>query len=153
MKRIRSSVITLEFTFEMIRKNNKLGRLQLFNMHFKNKSGTADGILHITITRNNTLLTLTNLMGNVLSWTSCKNCGFTGSQKSTEIATITTAEEMGTRAKDLQLKNLYIIFHGGTRFRNAVLRGLRRSEIQVGGLIIDKTAPYNGCRSKKKRRI
>jgi ribosomal protein S11 len=69
------------------------------------------------------------------------------------MATVTTTEEMGNRIHDLKLKNIYIIFHGGARFRNAALRGLRRAAIPIGGLIIESTTPYNGCRLKKKRRI
>jgi ribosomal protein S11 len=80
-----------------------------------------------------------------------------GSQKATEIATVTTAEEMGNRIHDLKIKDIYIIFHGGSRFRHAVLRGLRRAERGISspirGLIIKNNTPYNGCRLKKKRRI
>lgn len=117
--------------------------------------GPGNGILHVTLTRNNTLLTLTDYAGDVLTWTSCRNCGFVGSQKGTEIATVTTAEEMGNRIQDLKLK-VYLIFHGGSRFRHAVLRGLRRAQRRIlgpfRGLILKNSAPYNGCRSKKKRR-
>lgn len=113
-------------------------------------------MLHITITRNNTLLTLTDYTGDVLTWTSCKNCGFRGSQKATEIATVTTAEEMGNRIHDLKIRNIYLIFHGGSRFRHAVLRGLQRAKREISspilGLIIKNKTPYNGCRLKKKRR-
>jgi len=123
-----------------------------FFARFQNKLGLADGILHVTLTRNNTLLTLTDLTGDVFTWTSCKNCGFLGSQKSTGIATVTTSEEMGNRIRDLRLKNIYIFFHGGSRFRNAVIRGLRRAKISIGGLIIATSTTYNGCRLKKKRR-
>jgi small subunit ribosomal protein S11 len=114
--------------------------------------GHADGILHITLTRNNTLLTLTNPIGDVLTWTSCRNCGFTDSQKSTEIATVTTAEEMGNRIRNLKLKKVCLIFHGGSRFRRAVLRGFRRSQCPISWLMIKSNTPYNGCRLKKKRR-
>jgi ribosomal protein S11 len=68
------------------------------------------------------------------------------------MATISTAEEIGYRAQDRKLKNVYVIFHGGARFRQAVLRGLRRSGIKIGGLIIENTLAYNGCRLRKKRR-
>jgi small subunit ribosomal protein S11 len=122
---------------------------------FPVKLGPGNGILHITLTRNNTLLTLTDQAGDVLTWTSCKNCGFIGSQKRTEIATVTTAEEMGNRIEDLKL-NVYLLFHGGSRFRHAVLRGLRRAQRRMSGpfrgLILKNSTPYNGCRSKKKRR-
>jgi small subunit ribosomal protein S11 len=129
----------------------KVTRPQFF-AQFQNQFGRADGILHITLTRNNTLLTLTKLTGDVLTWTSCKNCGFSGGQKSTEIATISTAEEMGNRIQDLKMKNIYAIFYGGSRFRKAILRGLHRSKAGVGGLLIYSRLPYNGCRMKKKRR-
>jgi ribosomal protein S11 len=68
------------------------------------------------------------------------------------MATISTAEEMGHRAQDLKLKNVYAIFHGGARFRQAVLRGLRRSGIKIGGLIIENSLAYNGCRLRKRKR-
>jgi ribosomal protein S11 len=68
------------------------------------------------------------------------------------MATISTAEEMGCRIQDLKLKNVYVIFHGGARFRQAVLRGLRRSGMKIGGLIVENTLAYNGCRLRKKKR-
>lgn len=129
----------------------KLTRPYLFSQ-FKNQFGPADGILHLTLTKNNALLTLTEPNGEVLTWTSCKNCGYSGRQKSTEMATVTTAEEMGRRIWDLKLKNVYLIFHGGSRFRLAALRGLHRSRFVPGGLIVESKNPYNGCRIRKKRR-
>ena len=59
---------------------------------------------------------------------------------------------MGNRIRDLKLKNTYLFFHGGNRFRSAVRRGLRRSKASIGGLILANSAPYNGCRLKKTRR-
>lgn len=115
-------------------------------------SGTVDGIMHVTLTKNNTMITLTETNGDVLTWTSCSNCGFVGSQKSTAIATITTAEEMGFRANDLEMRNVSLIFRGGRRFRKAVLRGLARAKVRIGEVILEPVIPYNGCRLKKKRR-
>ena len=68
------------------------------------------------------------------------------------MATVTTAEEMGNRIQDLRLKNIYIFFHGGSRFRNAVIRGLQRAKVSIGGVLIPSIIPYNGCHMKKKRR-
>jgi small subunit ribosomal protein S11 len=107
----------------------------------------------LTLTKNNTILTLTTLQGEVLSWTTCKNCGFQGGEKSTEIATITTAEEMGLRALDFKIKKVHLVFRGGGRFQRAALRGLIRSKIQVATLVVKTLVPYNGCRIKKSRRI
>lgn len=120
---------------------------------FRNyNSGFVDGIMHITLTKNNTLVTLTDKYGDVITWTSCANCGFIGSQKSTAIATITTVEEMGLRAKDLEMQSIDIIFHGGRRFRKAVINGLVRSKIRVNSFVLDLIVPYNGCRLEKKQR-
>lgn len=118
-----------------------------------NTLGAVDGIIYLTLTKNNTILTLTTLQGEVLSWTTCKNCGFQGGEKSTEIATITTAEEMGLRALDFKIKKVHLVFRGGGRFQRAALRGLIRSKIQVATLVVKTLVPYNGCRIKKSRRI
>jgi ribosomal protein S11 len=59
---------------------------------------------------------------------------------------------MGNRIQDLKMKNIYVIFYGGSRFRKAILRGLHRSKVGVGGLLIYSRLSYNGCRMKKKRR-
>lgn len=113
----------------------------------------VDGIIYLNLTKNNTILTLTTIQGEVLSWTTCKNCGFQGGEKSTEMATITTAEEMGLRAIDFKIKKVDLVFRGGGRFQRAALRGLIRSKIKVNRLIVKTLVPYNGCRIKKKRRI
>lgn len=118
-----------------------------------NTFGAADGIIYLNLTKNNTILTLTNFQGEVLSWTTCKNCGFQGGEKSTEMATITTAEEMGLRALDFKIKKVHLVFRGGGRFQRAALRGLVRSKIQVTSLVVKTLVPYNGCRIKKRRRI
>lgn len=115
--------------------------------------GAADGIIYLNLTKNNTILTLTTLQGEVLSWTTCRNCGFQGGEKSTEMATITTAEEMGLRALDFKIKKVHLVFRGGGRFQRAALRGLIRSKIRVTSLVVKTLIPYNGCRIKKRRRV
>ena len=117
-----------------------------------NISAPVDGILHVTLTKNNSILTLTDLKGDVLSWTTCRNCGFHGSQKTTPIATITAAEEIGLRAIDSGMKKVNVVFKGKPRFRNAILRGLARSKVPIHQFILVPAIPYNGCRLEKKGR-
>jgi len=119
----------------------------------KKNLGEASGLLYVNLTKNNTVLTLTDLQGNVLTWTTCRNCGFPGTEKSTEIATITTAEEMGFRSLDLKMKMISVIFRGGGRFRKAVLRGLVRSKVKILDFVVKNMVPHNGCRMKKRRRV
>ncbi len=123
------------------------------NKSSKKNLGPANGLLHANLTKNNTVLTLTDLQGNILTWTTCSNCGFQGTEKSTEIATITTAEEIGFRALDWKIKEVSVIFQGGGRFRKAVLRGLVRAKLKVADFVIKTIVPYNGCRLKKRRRV
>jgi small subunit ribosomal protein S11 len=119
----------------------------------KAEMGKTHGFLYITLTKNNTIITLTDPKHQVLTWSSCRNCGFKGSEKSTEMATVTTAEEMGLRAKDLKMKRVFIVFRGGGRFKRAALQGVARSKIKVSGFVVQGILPYNGCRLKKRRRI
>lgn len=122
------------------------------NVSNVNNFGEVDGIMHVTLTKNNTLVTLTDSVGDVITWTSCANCGFVGSQKTTQMATTTTVEEMGFRVHDLKMKKINIIFHGGRRFRKAVINGLVRSKVQVSRFLLANMIPYNGCRLEKKQR-
>lgn len=115
--------------------------------------GQTNGLLYVTVTKNNTILTLTNLQNEVLAWTTCQNCGFAGTEKATEIATITTAEEMGLRVLDRKIKRVDLIFQGKRRRRKDIVRGLIRSKLKISNFIFKTFAPYNGCRAKKRRRV
>lgn len=119
---------------------------------FRTNIDKSDGIRHITRSKNNTLITLTNIFGDVITWTTCRDCGFAGGQKATARATITTVEERGLRAIDMERKAVSVIFHGGRKFRSAVTRGLARSQVAINSFVVEVILPYNGCRNKKPRR-
>lgn len=141
-------VITVKFRILLM----KLSNLPKRFASFRNNPGKSDGIRHITRSKNNTLITLTDIFGDVITWTTCRDCGFAGGQKATARATITTVEEMGLRAIDRERKAVNIIFHGGRKFRSAVTRGLARSQVAITSFILEVVLPYNGCRKKKPRR-
>lgn len=125
---------------------------QEINAKDRKNSETVNGTIYVSLTKNNTMLTLADKKGDVVTWTSCQNCGFYGSQKTTPMATIITAEEMGLRAIDYEMDKVNVVFRGKPRLRNAVLRGLARSKVLVQKFIIAPTVPYNGCRLEKKSR-
>ena len=97
-------------------------------------------------------MTLTDVNKDILTWTSCTNCGFVGGQKKTPMATIMTSEEIGLRAKDFKMRKVDLIFTGIARRRKQVLRGLVRSKIRILRFTIQTSIPYNGCRLEKKAR-
>ena len=119
----------------------------------KIKKKIPKGIVHIQATFNNTIVTITNLKGEVLSWSSAGACGFKGARKSTPFAAKTAAETAARQSVDQGLKEAKVMVKGPGPGRETAIRGLQDSGIQIT-LIRDITPiPHNGCRPPKKRRI
>ncbi len=119
----------------------------------KLKKKIPKGIVHIQATFNNTIVTITNLKGEVLSWSSAGACGFKGARKSTPFAAKTAAETAARQCVDQGLKEAQVMVKGPGPGRETAIRGLQDSGIQLT-LIRDITPiPHNGCRPPKKRRI
>ncbi|MDY3052724.1 MAG: 30S ribosomal protein S11 [Ndongobacter sp.] len=119
----------------------------------KVKKNIVNGQAHIVSTFNNTIVTLSDLNGNVLSWASSGQLGFRGSRKSTPYAAQQCAEEAAKKAMDQGLKTVEVYVKGPGSGREAAIRSLQACGLVVT-LIKDVTPiPHNGCRPPKRRRV
>lgn len=119
----------------------------------KIKRNIVDAIAYINSSFNNTIITITDKNGNVLSWSSAGACGFKGSRKSTPFAAQVAAEKVGNSVKEYGVKNLELYIKGPGPGRDSAGRSLNALGFKIIN-ISDKTPlPHNGCRPKKRRRV
>lgn len=113
----------------------------------------TSGRVYITATFNNTLVTLTDREGNTLSWSTSGSSGFKGARRSTPFAAITATESVTKIAKQLGMQSAEVFIKGPGPGRDAAIRALRSSGINIT-MIADVTPiPHNGPRAKKRRRV
>lgn len=111
------------------------------------------GQAHITSTFNNTMVTLTDMQGNALSWASAGQLGFRGSRKSTPFAAQEAAQEAAKKAEAYGLKSVEVYVKGPGSGRESAIRSLQAAGLEVT-MIKDVTPiPHNGCRPPKRRRV
>lgn len=119
----------------------------------KEKKNIQNGIAHIQSTFNNTIITITDMNGNTISWSSAGVKGFKGSRKSTPYAAQQAAEDAAKKAMVHGIKNLEVYIKGPGSGREAALRSLQSMGLGIK-LIRDVTPiPHNGCRQPKRRRV
>ena len=119
----------------------------------RERKNIESGQAHISSTFNNTMVTLTDLQGNVLSWASAGQLGFRGSRKSTPFAAQEAAETAAKKAMEHGLKNVEVFVKGPGSGREAAIRSLQATGLEVN-MIKDVTPiPHNGCRPPKRRRV
>ena len=119
----------------------------------KEKKNIQNGIAHIQATFNNTIITITDLSGNVLAWSSAGTQGYKGSRKSTPFAAQLAAEDVSKKAMEHGVKNIEVYIKGPGVGRESALRTLQAKGFNVS-LIRDVTPiPHNGCRPPKRRRV
>lgn len=119
----------------------------------KEKKNIQNGIAHIQATFNNTIITITDLTGNVLAWSSAGTQGYKGSRKSTPFAAQLAAEDVARKAMEHGVKNVEVYIKGPGAGRESALRTLQAKGFNVS-LIRDVTPiPHNGCRPPKRRRV
>ena len=111
------------------------------------------GQAHIQSTFNNTLITLTDMDGNALSWSSAGSNGFKGSRKSTPFAAQSAAEVAAKAAMEHGLKSVEVFVKGPGSGREAALRALETAGLKVVSIKDITPIPHNGCRPPKKRRV
>ena len=120
----------------------------------KSLKNIAKGIIYVTATFNNTVITLTDEMGNVIAWKSAGSLGFKGSKKSTPYAAQQAVEELMEKAKDNGLKEVGIKVQGPGGGRETAVKAIGATEgIKVSFLKDITPLPHNGCRPPKKRRV
>ncbi len=122
----------------------------------KSKTKTKNvpvGIAHIRATFNNTVVTITDMAGNVISWSSAGCNGFKGSRKSTPFAAQVTASNAADAAKVHGLRSAQVWLKGPGSGRESALRALQASGLQITAIRDITPIPHNGCRPKKRRRV
>jgi small subunit ribosomal protein S11 len=119
----------------------------------KGKKSILNGVVHIQSTFNNTIITITDISGNVISWSSAGARGFKGSRKSTPFAAQVAAGDAAAKAMEHGLKNVSVFVKGPGAGRESALRALAAAGLKIN-LIRDVTPiPHNGCRQPKRRRV
>ena len=117
------------------------------------KKNIPNGVAHVKSTFNNTIITITDMVGNTVSWASSGKVGFKGSRKSTPFAAQIAAQDAAKAAMDHGMKTVVIQVKGPGGGREAAIRAISGSGLKVT-VIRDVTAiPHNGCRPRKKRRV
>ena len=119
----------------------------------KVKKTVVDGIAHIHASFNNTIITLSDRQGNVLSWATSGGAGFRGSRKSTPFAAQVAADAAGRSAQEYGLLNLEVRIKGPGPGRESSVRALNALGYKITNIIDVTPIPHNGCRPPKKRRV
>ena len=113
----------------------------------------SNGVAHVKATFNNVIVTLTDLYGNTISWASSGKMGFKGSKKNTPFAAQLTAEAAAKEAIDSGLKKVEVLIKGVGSGRDAAVRSLNTSGLEITSIKDITPLPHNGCRPPKKRRV
>jgi small subunit ribosomal protein S11 len=119
----------------------------------KERRNIQNGVAHIQSTFNNTIVTITDVSGNVIAWASAGSVGFKGSRKSTPFAAQLAAEQAAKKAMEQGVRSIEVYVKGPGAGREAALRSLQAAGFRID-LIQDVTPiPHNGCRPPKRRRV
>jgi small subunit ribosomal protein S11 len=119
----------------------------------KEKKNIPTGVAHIKATFNNTLVTITDPAGNVISWSSSGVQGFKGSRKGTPFAAQLAAQDAARKAMDHGMRNVDVFVKGPGAGREAALRALQAAGLSVNLIRDVSPIPHNGCRPPKRRRV
>lgn len=113
----------------------------------------AMGVAHIKASFNNIIVTITDIYGNTISWSSAGKNGFKGSRKNTPFASQVTAEAAAKEAYDLGLRKVDVLVKGPGAGREAAIRALNTAGLQILSIKDITPIPHNGCRPPKRRRV
>lgn len=119
----------------------------------KEKKNVPAGIAHVKATFNNTIITFTDLKGNVISWATSGASGFKGSRKSTPFAAQVAAETAARKAQDQGMRTVGIFVKGPGSGREAAMRAIGNVGMKVSFIRDITPIPHNGCRPPKRRRV
>lgn len=119
----------------------------------KDKNGFTNGIVHIQSTFNNTIVTITNLTGDTISWASAGSSGFKGARKSTPFAAQTAAEKAALEALSTGMKTVEILVKGQGSGRETAIRAIESAGFEISSIQDITSVPHNGCRPPKRRRV
>jgi small subunit ribosomal protein S11 len=119
----------------------------------KEKKHVAHGIAHVHASFNNTIVTITDLEGNVVSWSSAGTLGFKGSRKGTPFAAQQAATTAATSAREHGLRSIDIRVKGPGSGRESAIRALQAAGVEIKSIRDVTPIPHNGCRPPKRRRV
>ena len=119
----------------------------------KERKNITSGVVHVNASFNNTMITITDVQGNTISWASAGKLGFKGSRKSTPYAAQVAAEDAGKKAAEHGMKILEVEVCGPGSGRESALRALQAVGFQITSIRDVTPIPHNGCRPRKRRRV
>ena len=119
----------------------------------KQKKAESNGVAHIQATFNNTIVTITDTKGNVITWSSAGKKGFKGSKKSTPFAAQLAAETSAKEAIELGMRRVEVQVKGPGSGREAAIRSLQAAGLEISSIRDVTPIPHNGCRPPKRRRV
>ena len=119
----------------------------------KGSKNITSGVANIAATFNNTIVSITDAKGNVISWSSAGKCNFRGSRKSTAYAAQLVAQDAARNAMAHGLKEVQIRVSGPGLGRDSAIRGLQAIGLEISSIIDVTPVPHNGCRPRKRRRV
>mgnify|MGYP001092113376 FL=1 len=119
----------------------------------KDKNQFTNGIVHIHSTFNNTIVTITNLTGDTISWASTGSSGFKGARKGTPFAAQMAAEKAAFEALNIGLKTVAILVKGQGSGRETAIRSVQSAGFDITSIQDITPVPHNGCRPPKRRRV
>ncbi|OAB56099.1 30S ribosomal protein S11 [Phormidium willei BDU 130791] len=119
----------------------------------RERKNISSGIAHVVASFNNTTVTITDVQGNTISWSSAGSVGFKGSRKSTPFAAQMAAEDAGKKAQEHGMRTLEVNVKGPGSGRESALRALQATGFQITAIRDVTPVPHNGCRPPKRRRV
>ena len=119
----------------------------------KERKNVTYGVAHIKSSFNNTIISISDLEGNVLAWASAGNVGFKGSRKSTPFAAQLAAEQAARRAQEHGVRKVDVFVKGPGSGRETAIRSLQATGLEIQGIQDVTPVPHNGCRPPKRRRV
>jgi len=130
----------------MVQSKKKVGKK-------KEKRIVPSGVAHVQATFNNTVVTITDLEGNVVCWSSAGSLGFKGSRKGTPFAAQQAAVTAANRAREVGMRSLEVNVKGPGSGRDSAIRALQTAGIEIRSIRDATPIPHNGCRPPKRRRV
>src|SRR5471030_1568797 len=119
----------------------------------RERKNITTGVVHVNASFNNTIVTITDMQGNTISWSSAGAHGFKGSRKSTPYAAQVTADAAARKAQEHGLKTVLVLVKGPGTGRESALRALQAAGLTVTSIKDVTPVPHNGCRPPKRRRV
>ena len=119
----------------------------------RERKNITSGVAHVNASFNNTMITITDVQGNAIAWSSAGAQGFKGSRKSTPFAAQVAAEDAARKAMEHGMRNLDVEVRGPGSGRESALRALQAAGFQIASIRDVSPIPHNGCRPRKRRRV